>query len=166
MTDLLMRAPQDFAPLDLVLEGGDLVLDHTFETPALVSLFTDALAFPEDELPDAGTDRRGWWAEALLVGESEEVWGSRLWLLGRAKLTNETLGDAEVYAREAFRWLLDRGIAERIDVTASRLDRAVLLLEVTIVRGAATARAELWESTTEELRVNLGPSRISLLAIP
>lgn len=165
MTDLLLAAPTEFSRLDLVLEGGDLVLDDSLVTPTLASLYTDALAFPEDPLPDDGDDRRGWWAEALLVGESDEVWGSRLWLLERAKLTNQRLGDAEVYAREALRWLVDRGIAERVEVTASRLDRHVLLLEVRLVRGDAAARAELWEST-RELDIGLGPSRVELLAVP
>lgn len=165
MTDLLLRAPRDFARLDLVLEGGDLVLDPSLATASLASVFTDALAAPEDPLPDAGDDRRGWWAEALLVGELGEVWGSRLWLLSRSKLTNRTLADAEVYAREAFRWFLDRGIADRVEVSASRLDSSVLLLEVTLVRGEATSRAELWEETAQ-LSIGVGPARLELLAIP
>lgn len=165
MTDLLLRTPLDYSRLDLVLEGGDLALDLTFETPALASLFTDALALAEDELPDGGGDRRGWWAEAMLTGEDEEVFGSRLWLLERQTLTNARLGDAEVYTREALQWLVDRGVAERVDVQASRLDRSVLLLLVQLVRGAATSRAELWTGT-EALRVDLGPARLSLLAIP
>lgn len=163
MTDLRMRS--DGASLDLVLEAGDLALDETFETPLLVSLFTDALARAEDPLPDDGEDRRGWWAEALQVGEDEEHWGSRLWLLQRATLTTQTLGDAEVYAREGLDWLLERGVVGRVDVVASRLDLTVLLLEVLLVRGEATQRAELWEGT-ERLQVAVGPSRLSVLAIP
>lgn len=165
MTDLRMATPREFSRLDLVLEGGDLALDRSFSTPALVSLYTDALAQVEDPRPDAGGDRRGWWAEAVLVGESEEVWGSRLWLLERSKLTTGTLGDAEVYAREGLRWLVDRGIAERVDVVASRLDLSTLLLEVELVRGEASSRAELWEETAA-LRLELGPARLELLAIP
>jgi phage gp46-like protein len=164
MTDLLMAA-SSAGKLDLVLEAGDLALDESLRTPALVSLFTDALALAEDELPDAGTDRRGWWAEALLVGEGEETWGARLWLLERSTITNRRLADAEVYGREALRWLLDRQIAERVDVTASRLDTTRILLEVSLVRGDAPARAELWEAT-ERLELVLGPTRFSLLAIP
>jgi len=166
MTDLLLRAPANFSRLDLVLEAGDLAIDETLRTPALCSLFTDALALEEDGLPDDGGDRRGWWAEALLTGEAAEVWGSRLWLLERSTLTNARLGDAEVYAREAFRWLIDRGALERADVQASRLDSSTLLLTVELVRGESAARAELWEGTAEDLRIDLGPVRVELLAIP
>ena len=37
MTALLLRAPRDFARLDLVLEGGDLVLDPSLATASLAS---------------------------------------------------------------------------------------------------------------------------------
>jgi phage gp46-like protein len=163
MTDLLLE--EDEHRLDLVLEGGDLALDPGLGTPVLASLFTDALALAEDDLPGGDEDRRGWWAEALLTGEAAEVWGSRLWLLERAKLTTQRLGDAEVYTREGLRWLVEREIAERVDVVASRLDRTTLFLEVSIVRGAARQRGEVWEGTLE-LDIPVGPARLSVLAVP
>lgn len=165
MTDLRLAAAEDGSKLDLVLEGNDLALDLTLVTPSLASLFTDARAALEDELPGRDDDRRGWWAEALLPGEEAELFGSKLWLLERAKLTNDTLGSAEVYAREAFAWLLERGIVERVDAVASRLDVYAMLLEVTLVRGNATARPELWDETAK-LSLTLGRTRFQLLAIP
>lgn len=164
MTDLRLAVGDGIGKLDLVVEEGDLALDDSFATPALASLFTDSLAHAEDELP-GGTERRGWWAEAILPGEETEAWGCRLWLLERAKLTNDTLGSAEVYAREGLRWLVDRGIVDRVDVAASRLDGSTLFLEVVLVHGEATERAELWEGTTE-LDLPVGPARVSILAVP
>jgi len=163
MTDLLMEASDGV--LDLAIAGGDLALDEGFGTALLVSLFTDALAGPEDELPDLGTDRRGWWGEAVLQGEGDLPWGSRLWLLGRAKLTTQTLGDAEVYAREGLAWLVEGGVAESLEVAAARLDGKTLYLTVRLVRGEAVNRAELW-AEVERLDVELGPTRLSVLAIP
>lgn len=167
MTDLQLRAPTEFTRLDLELEGGDLKLDESLATACLASLFTDALAGREDELPGgAGGDRRGWWAEALQPGEQDEPHGSRLWLLlERGKLTNPTLRSLEVFAREALQWLVDRGVVGRVEVVASRLDSAAALLEVRLVRGQATARPELWAGT-ERLSFPLGPARLELLAVP
>lgn len=163
MTDLLLEATDGV--LDLSIAGGDLALDEGFGTALLASLFTDAQAGPEDELPDLGTDRRGWWAEAVLPGEGDLPWGSRLWLLGRAKITTATLGDAEVYAREALAWLLEGGVADDVEVAAARLDGTSVYLTVRLVRGEARNRAELW-AEVERLDVELGPTRLSVLAIP
>lgn len=151
--------------LDLAIAGGDLDLDEGFATALLVSLFTDALAGAEDELPDLGTDRRGWWGDAVLPGEGDLPFGSRLWLLNRSKLTTGTLGDAEVYAREGLAWLVEGGIAETLEIQASRLDGTSLLLNARLVRGEAVNRAELW-AEVERLDVQLGPARLSVLAIP
>lgn len=165
MSDLRLHAPGEFTRLDLELEGGDLALDESLATAALASLFTDALARAEDALPAEG-DRRGWWAEALAPGERDEVFGSRLWLLlERSKLTRQALLDAEVYAREALQWLVDRGVLARVEATASRLDTSAMLLEVVLVRGQATARPELWAGTLR-LALPIGPARLELLAVP
>ncbi|TCK39641.1 phage gp46-like protein [Paraburkholderia sp. BL8N3] len=87
--------------------GGDL------ETAILVSLFTDRMAAPDDEIPDGSGDPRGWWGDA---GNAHQT-GSRLWLLQRAKQTTETLQRAYDYIAEALQWLIDDGIVARLDIT-------------------------------------------------
>ena len=151
--------------LDLVLEGGDLRTEDGLTTAVLVSLFSDALAAADDELPDLGTDRRGWWAAEVLEEDRSAGFGSLLWLLERSKLRNETLVQAEAHARAALAWLVEEGIAERIEATASRLDGQTLFLEVHLFRGRATVRADLW---TAQLAITLevGPARFALVAVP
>jgi len=151
--------------LDLVLEDGDLRTEDGLTPAALVSLFSDALAAADDELPDLGTDRRGWWAAEVIEEDRAAGFGSLLWLLERSKLRNETLVQAEAHARAAFAWLLEAGIAERVEATASRLDGQTLFLEVRLIRGQAAERADLW---TAQLAVTLavGPARFALVAVP
>lgn len=151
--------------LDLVVEGGDLRPESGLRTAVLISLFSDGLAEADDELPDSGSDRRGWWAAQVLEADRGDFFGSRLWLLERSKLRNETLVAAEEYAREALAWLVRAGIAERVDVTATRLDVSTLLLEVRVVRGEAVERADLWRAELEA-DVELGPTRFRLVAVP
>lgn len=150
---------------DLVLEGGDLRLEDGLRTAVFVSLFSDGLADEDDELPDGGPDRRGWWAEEVLEEDRGDAFGSKLWLLERAKLLDSTLVRAEQHVREALAWMLRAGIAERVEVAASRLDRTTMLLEVRLVRGNASERADLW---TAELAADLevGPARFRLVAVP
>ncbi len=66
--------------------------------------------------------------------------GSRLYLLRRAKLTLATIRMAEDYCKEALQWLLDSGKASAVAVTAQRdttesIYRLKLLVEVTPTSG-------------------------------
>lgn len=97
---------------DWVLVPGDLQSGDDLESAVLISLFTDRRAEASDEIPDGGTDRRGWWADA---GQLYPI-GSRLWLLARAKQLPQTLVDAKRYALEALEWLIVDGVAASTDV--------------------------------------------------
>lgn len=100
-------------------------------TAILISLFTHRRAHADDRLPDqAGGDRRGWWADALL----ERPIGSRLWLLSREKQMPEVMRRAEDYAREALAWLISDGLAALVGVTASAPQPGVLALALAIRR--------------------------------
>jgi phage gp46-like protein len=98
---------------DLALGGdGDLILDITPATPMLLSVGLDRRAAPGDELP-AGSDaflvpgdfqvRRGRAGDALdPVGERV---GSRLWLLDRAKQTDQTRMIFAMWLAECLAWV-------------------------------------------------------------
>lgn len=97
-----------------VVVGNDLLLDDGLKTAVQLSLFCDARAGEGDVLPSADPYRRGWWADQF---EPDRVsFGSRLWLLERAKLTRAVLDAARSYALEALQWLLDDAVAESVDV--------------------------------------------------
>jgi phage gp46-like protein len=93
---------------------GNLALAGDLEAAIWVSLFTDRRTKPDDVLTDGTDDRRGWWADTY----AEKPIGSRLWLLDRSKRLPETLRRAEEYTREALAWLIEDGVAARVDVTA------------------------------------------------
>lgn len=117
--------------------GGDL------ETAVLISLFTDRLAAPDDVIPDGTTNRRGWWADIGVDGNTDLI-GSRLWLLDRRKSpTTQTLNDAITYAREALQWLIDDGVAANVNVTAQWNADNFLAMVVTIFKTDGTKPASL-----------------------
>ena len=128
MTDLALRlinnGPTQPPAIDLALAGYDLATEDGLRTAVIISLFTDRRAEADDEIPDGGDDRRGWWADPAM--------GSRLWLLARAKETPDTLTRARAYAIEALQWLIDDGVATAVDVTAEWARRGVLGLRVVI----------------------------------
>ena len=130
----LVYDPQAKA-FDLAIAEGDLAADSSLETAVLLSLYTDRRALDEDELPDGGTDRRGWWADAY----GDRQIGSRLWLLSREKELDSVLRRAEEYASEALAWLTEDEIAASVEVEAIHLRRGVLQLIVRIQRGEGSA---------------------------
>lgn len=133
------------AGADLLLEGGDLALDRGLSTAVLVSLFSDGRAPAELDLPPGETSRRGWW------GESEgDRFGSLLWLLDREKVTASTLERLSTYARQALAWMVEDGIAERVEAAAVRTGTYEVSLRVALHRGRARRWSSLWEATAAD----------------
>jgi phage gp46-like protein len=134
---------------DWLLDPPGLAADRDLESAVILSLFTDASAREDDVIPDLSDDRRGWWGN-WEAPEALEL-GSRLWLLAREKSTEETRRRAEEYAAEALQWLLEDGVAARVDVEADYLELgpvppSTLALLVRIVRddGSVYERHYAW----------------------
>ena len=54
--------------------------------------------------------------------------GSRLWLLNREKELQSVVNRARDYAAESLQWLIDDGIASRVDVAAGWIDKTSLTI--------------------------------------
>lgn len=140
---------------DFVKEDGRLVVDDGLETAVLMSLFTDAPA-SLDELTAAGLRRdqnRGWWGNDY-AEKPGDVLGSKLWLLARAKRTDETLARAIGYASDAVAWLIADKLASKIPISAQWYGRTdFLALSVTMYRpGDLKPRWQrLWNATTGQI---------------
>ncbi len=106
---------------DWNLIGAQLQSGDDLDTAVLISLFTDRVARPEDVIPDGTADPRGWWGDDPLYPI-----GSRLWLLYRAKKTQDTLAKAQDYVAEAVQWLIDDGVVAQFDITVEWTDPSQL----------------------------------------
>jgi len=114
-----------------------------------VSLFSDRRADGDDDLPDTGGDpvyRGGWWADSY----SNDQFGSKLWLLARSPVNPITLMQVQQYAAEALAWMVDAGLAARVDVAAERQDLGRIALQVVITKrdgtNEAVAYPDLWSA--------------------
>lgn len=127
---LILPGQMTSAPLgsgpDLGLTLPDLNTSTGLHEACLISLFTDRQV-SESELPDPLTpgelpDLGGWWGDVLALPAmaSDPRIGSKLWLLRRAKLTQETLNRAKQYATEALAWLVSDGVAREVNVGVER----------------------------------------------
>lgn len=112
----------------------DLASDRGLATAVLLSLFTDRRAQDDDKPPSGdATDRRGWWADQFATVEGDRI-GSRLWLLDRSTLTNETVLRAKQYTAEALAWMLEDRAVSAVDVDVQIVGRQVELIGVTLHR--------------------------------
>lgn len=116
-----------------------MIISHTIEAglirAVMISLFTWRRAATDDPVDDE--ELYGWWGDSYPAIADDRI-GSRLWLLRRVKLTQSTQRDAEFYANEALRWLLDDGHVIGIEITSEKVDisRLNLIVILTIVGGA------------------------------
>lgn len=137
---------------DLVIENGDLKADNGFETAVLISLFTDRFV-AQDDLPDGEREVRGWWADNVSE-PSNDLIGSPLWTLDRAKISDQLESFLEDFAKEALKWMLEDGIASTITATATRIgtDQVDLSIEITKPDGQDVPFQFIWDG--QELRAS------------
>lgn len=98
----------------------ELLIDNietSLTRAVLISLFTWRRAGPGDLVDDG--ERYGWWGDSFPAVADDRI-GSRLWLLRRAKLTSETIAQAELYAREALAWLQQDGHVLEVEILTQR----------------------------------------------
>lgn len=117
--------------IDLGLSSFDLITDGGIQTSVIVSLFTDRRTTSDDPAPDEQSGLGGWWGD-LFQDDTNDLIGSKLWLLKRAKREQETLNRAEDYAKEALKWMIDDGVAETVDASASYDGNGNLILGISL----------------------------------
>jgi phage gp46-like protein len=132
-------------------DDGRIVEGQDLKTNVFCSLFWDAPARDDDDVPDHAT-RRGFWADAH--SPERDITGSRLWLLSRSKVTAASIVDAKIYADEALAWLVRDGIARSVLVTAERYiltqETQGILLRVVIYKATGERFSWAWDALTGE----------------
>ncbi|WP_439372913.1 phage GP46 family protein [Bradyrhizobium sp. DASA03120] len=126
-----------------LLPDGRLDDTQALATAVIVALGTNALADPNDILPDPdSSDRMGWWGDL----DAQAIWGgwnigSKLWLLRRSKITpaqarqGSTLVLVENYIRAAIQPFVDRRICSGFDVWVTRVNTQRVDALLRIYRG-------------------------------
>jgi|GEM_PF-724933 len=140
----------DFA-IDPIGNGrGRIAIDRTPATPLLIALCSDRRAASDDAVPEMLTaspgavapvfSKRGWVGDILLA--AGQRYGSRAWLLSRARASEGTRVTAQNYADEAVASIADyHGID--IDTSASWYDKSRGILLVTASALGLTVNAPM-----------------------
>lgn len=105
--------------MQLFLNGAQVSADMTdsLSRAVVISLFTWQRASQSDEVDN--DQRMGWWGDTFAENKGDKI-GSKLWLLLRQKITDETINRAQEYAYDALKWLIDDGICSNITVNVER----------------------------------------------
>lgn len=138
-------------PFDLVAWSAS---DPGVDLPHLIalSLLSDSRAPSDADLPDAAGDppyRGGYWGDTLSPTPGDSF-GSLLWYYRRRGLTTDTVDQIRDAAVNACQWLLDDGIAARVEVSAERLGTDGIALSVLAAKADGTTAAvrfpDLWKA--------------------
>lgn len=118
---------------DMSMIDSDIASDAGMQTAVILSLFTDQRA-KDDDVPPSGdpNDRRGWWGDEFAAVQGDLI-GSRLWLLDRSKLTNNTARLADEYATEALAWMVQDSVVSTVDVAVTTT-KTMLTIGITLHR--------------------------------
>lgn len=136
---------------DAVLSQGDLAGLDDLTTAVVLSLFTWRRANSDDRIPDGTDHPQGFWGDLFAEREGDQL-GSRLWLLSREKLTQETMNRAKEYAAEALQWMIDDGVATQIEIQLERQGLHQLAMAITIYRQTSVALVLRFDQVWEGLR--------------
>ncbi len=146
MADILVTWNPALAAGDWSIAAGGIAASQTgaddLRTAVLVSLFTDRVAPAGYVGPNGDTDPRGWWGDSY---EASPI-GSRLWMLSRAKKTDNTtiLAQAKGYCLEALQWLIEDGIAASIVVNTFWFTPRALGITVSIAKPSGQTNGYSW----------------------
>ena len=113
--------------------GTDIANHGDLETAVLISLFTDRTADPGDILTvDAANDPRGWWADIYTA----DPIGSKLYQVLNRATNQDTLNFARDTVLKALQWLIDDGIAVKIDCATRYFKQGAITIEIAIRKSA------------------------------
>ncbi|CSE82971.1 tail protein [Shigella sonnei] len=123
-------------------------------TGASIDLLTRAVIISLFTWRRAGRDDAprifGWWGDTWPAVQNDRT-GSRLYLLRRSKLTNKTPQLARDYVREALAWMVEDGVASRLDINAVRTGTDSLALAITIYQRDGNIHNIIFDDIWSEL---------------
>lgn len=131
------------------IESTDLSQEESLTRAVIISLFTWRRANADDVTEG---QKMGYWGDVAEPPALNDKIGSRLWLLSREKLTQNTLNRAREYAQEALQWMIADGIASRLVVLSERYGIDGIALLCTIYRTDGTQATLRFDNVWELIR--------------
>ena len=137
MSDIAIEYSKTTKEYDISILDGDIKQSGDLESAAIVSLFTWARA-AADEVPE-NSPRYGWFGDKVDPDNTDST-GSKLYLLKREKITDQTMMQAKEYIEQALAWMIADSVASEVSATVIRNEKDVNRVDavVVITRGDRT----------------------------
>lgn len=151
MADIRLAFNPEIMEYDVFIVDEDIQTGDDIKTAIILSLFTWCRAKPDDKLSKA-QKRFGWFGDQIADNVKFPI-GSRLYLLSRKTISPQTLREAEEYAFEALKWMIEDKVVTSISCTAERVsnERADLVIVYTLGNETQTKRFDdLWQQIKEK----------------
>lgn len=133
--DVLLRDTNDGG--EIVIENGEILCDKGLRTAVYLSLLGG------NKGDDGISDSETWWGNKLRDIPENEILRSRFQAIIRGKpLTSKNLKDAEEAANDDLKWLIDEGIADKVECEIFTENRNFINLSVNILKESKTVIAE------------------------
>lgn len=134
MSDIAIEYKSQIKEYDISILNGDLKECDDLDSAVIISLFTWARAAAGEV--DENAPRFGWFGDKIDADNTDST-GSKLYLLKRKKITNQTIMDAREYIEQALQWMIEDGVATEINAEVERNSSDVNRVDalVQIVRG-------------------------------
>jgi phage gp46-like protein len=149
MTDLKLVDNSEYYDLSLN-DDGSLAVTDGLNSSLIVSFFTDARA-EETEVSNPFY-RRGWWGN-LFTQDDQPEYGSKIWLIDQAIMSDDTVNDAISYVQQAYDWLLSQNYADQVNVNAiSNFNSLIIRVEIIKNSEIISQKAyNIWQNTILEI---------------
>lgn len=134
--------------IDGVTANTGMAPEDNLVRAAVISLFTWRRA-NADDVTDG--QKMGWWGDLTTEVANDRI-GSRLWLLSREKMLPATINRAREYAQEALAWMIEDGLASRVEVQAERFGQGGIALTATIYRSDGRVTSLRFDNAWETIR--------------
>ena len=137
----------DDGVFDIEIENGVIKREDGFDTALNLSMLTYGRA-PASRVVKP-ENRRGWLGNTVSPVIGRNI-GSLMWLLNQRRLRQATLNEAISFSREALNWIVEDGLAQKIEVTGTIIPQTGIQLAITITAlngETETYYINLWELT-------------------
>jgi len=147
--DILLEFNNEKGFFDIELDsaGADLQGATNLITSILIQLFTDARSNSDDPVPDS----RGWAGDSLNPEGKQNI-GSRLWIVENDFMTQDLLTKIENLATDALQTIIDQGIAKKITIDASFLNKVNGEIELKIDVTDPQENAQIFKYVWDQIK--------------
>jgi phage gp46-like protein len=112
-----------------ISETGDFVIDESFDSDIIVSLFCDRRA-DQSEISQPEF-RGGWFGDVVTTLQNYQI-GSKLWLTYQSRFNQDTETKMQTYVQSCLSWITELGYAQRVQVSVNRQGIEEMIIDIKI----------------------------------